>query len=132
MSGSSRLVVEGGGDAGNLQYPITISYQHHRSRVGEPNIRDVQREDLFSFTRMETLYRQAVRAGLAEASEAGALNFLAAACRAREVEGEAPKIFMGIVRKRLWKHITQADEDRALSALRKYRAEEPGRFRVAA
>ena len=31
---------------------------------------------------------------------------------------------MGIIRKKLWKNITMADEDRALLALKKYRADE--------
>jgi hypothetical protein len=36
---------------------------------------------------------------------------------------------MGIIRKKLWKNITMADEDRALIALRKYRTDDPQRFR---
>jgi hypothetical protein len=95
-------------------------------------ISDVTVEDLESFTRTETLYRQAVAAGLIEASEAGAINFLAAACRAKAVQGNPVRVFMGIVRRRLWHHVTQADEDRALTALRRYRVEDPDRFRVPA
>jgi hypothetical protein len=93
-------------------------------------IRNVTAADLESFTQTEELFRQAVAAGLVEASEAGAINFLAAACRAKAVEGNPPRVFMGIVRRRLWHHITQADEDRALAALRRYREEDPGRFRL--
>jgi hypothetical protein len=48
------------------------------------------------------------------------------------LEGDAPRIFMGIIRGKLWKNITAADEDRALGALRRYRAENPDRFRIAA
>lgn len=116
--------------SGSAPRPAGVSMK--QGRGGNPTIRDVKREDLFSFSRMETLYRQAVEAGLSQPSEAGALNFLAAACRARSVEGDAPRVFMGIIRKKLFKHITQADEDRAVQALRKYRSEDPGRFRLAA
>jgi len=97
-----------------------------------PNIRDVRGEDLKSFGRVEELYRQAVRVKLIEASEAGAINFISAAARAARVTGDAPRVFIGIVKRKLWNHITQADEDRALTALRKYRADNPQRFRVAA
>ena len=109
------------------QKPAGVSTK--QGRGGKPTIRDVKREDLFSFSNMEILYTQAVKAGIAEPSEAGALNFLAAACRARHVEGDAPRVFMGIIRKKLFKHITQADEDRALAALRLYRSDDPTRFR---
>jgi len=95
----------------------------------KPKIYDVKREDLGNFSRVEELYFQAIRRGLIEPTEAGAINFLAAAVRAKSVLGDAPRIFMGLVRGRLWKNITQADEDRALTALKRYRAEDPDRFR---
>ena len=94
-----------------------------------PNIRDVRVEDLRSFGRVEELYRQAVKIGLIEASEAGVVNFISAAVRATKVEGDAPRVFIGILKKKLWNFITQGDEDRALGALRKYRRENPDRFR---
>lgn len=99
-----------------------------------PSIKNVVLEDLHSFSRIEKLYFQACKAGLIQNSEPSALNFLSAACRARGLGkvGDPVKIFMGIVRRKLWRHITQADEDRALCALRKYRAEDPSRFRIAA
>lgn len=96
-----------------------------------PNIRDVRAEDLNSFGRVEELYRQAVRIGLIEQTEANAINFIGAAARASRVEGDTPRIFMGIVRKRLWSNINQGDEDRALAALKRYRSENPDRFRSA-
>ena len=101
-----------------------------KGREEQPNIRDVRPNDLLHFGRVEELYRQAVKLGLAEPSEAGALNFLSAAVRAQSVKGDAPRVFMGIIRRRLWAHITQADEDRAIAVLRRYRAENPGRFRI--
>lgn len=110
-------------------------FTKQRIQEGEnPNIKNVVKEDLFNFSRAEALYFQACKLGLVQASEASAINFLAAACRARGLGkvGDPVKIFMGIVRRKLWRHITQADEDRALSALKKYRSEDPNRFRVAA
>jgi hypothetical protein len=95
----------------------------------KPKIYDVKPEDLGNFSRVEELYFQAVKKKLIEPTEAGAINFLAAAVRARSVSGDAPRIFMGILRGKLWKNITQADEDRALLALKRYRAEDPDRFR---
>jgi len=97
-----------------------------------PNIRDVRVEDLKNFGRVEELYRQAVRVKLIEASEAGVVNFISAAARAARVTGDAPRVFIGIVKRKLWNHITAQDEDRALGALRKFRAYNPDRFRIAA
>ncbi len=94
-----------------------------------PTIKNVLKADLENFGRCEELYFQATRKNLIEASEAGAINFLAAAVRAKSVSGDAPRIFMGIIRKKLWKNITQADEDRALLALKRFRADNPDRFR---
>jgi len=96
----------------------------------KPKIYDVKPEDLGNFSRVEELYFQAVRKNLIEPTEAGAINFLAAAVRAKSVLGAPQKVFMGIIRKRLWKNITQADEDRALSALKRFREENPDRFRI--
>jgi hypothetical protein len=66
---------------------------------------------------------------LIEPTEVGVINFLAAAVRAKAVPGNAPRVFMGSIRKKLWGDITQADGDRALSALRRYRESNPDRFR---
>jgi hypothetical protein len=114
----------------------TAKTENQRPRVQAalppPNIRDVRAEDLKSFGRVEELYRQAVRIKLIEPTEANAINFIGAAARATRVEGDAPRIFMGIIRGKLWKNITDADEDRALAALRRYRANNPDRFRLAA
>jgi hypothetical protein len=101
-----------------------------KEKIQAPKIYDVKKEDLESFGRTETLYFQAIKRGLIENSEASAINFLAAAVRARSVEaGDSVKVFMGIIRKKLWKNIRMADEDRALLALRKYRADNSERFR---
>ena len=101
-------------------------------REEKPKIYDVQSSDLGHFGRVEELYFQAVKRNLIEPTEAGAINFLAAAVRAKAVPGDPPRVFMGIIRRKLWANITQADEDRALSALKRYRESNPDRFRYCA
>ena len=92
-------------------------------RGGGPSLRNVSREDLEHFSRTEALYRQAVRSGMLRESEASFLNWVAAAVRAKAVEARDPvRVFMGIVRRGLWSHITGADEDRARAAINRYRA----------
>lgn len=100
-----------------------------KSNLPAPNIRDVRADDLKSFGRVEELYHQAVNCRLIEPTEAGAINFIGAAVRAMAVPGDAPRVFMGIIRGKLWKNITQRDEDRALAALRRHREKDPERFR---
>jgi hypothetical protein len=55
-----------------------------------PSIRRITVFDLKRFDRLHELYRQAVKAGWLQPSEANALNFVGAAVRAREVEGTRP------------------------------------------
>ena len=64
-----------------------------------------------------------------QACESSALNFVAAAIRARSVDGDAPKVFMGIIKKKLWHHITQAQEQKANGVLKKFREVNPTLFR---
>lgn len=68
----------------------------------------------------------------------GAINFLAAACRALDVaklegrEEDSPRIFMGIVRKGLFGFVNQRQEERARVAKTNWRASNPYFFRVGA
>lgn len=101
-------------------------------KIKTPDIRNIIPEDLRSFGRVEILFFQAIKKGLIENSEAAAINFLGAAARANNVSGNPVRIFMGIIKRKLWKNISNADEERALSALRKYRLQNPCRFRLAA
>jgi hypothetical protein len=97
-----------------------------------PNIRNVRPEDLFQLSRTVALYRQAVALGLAEPSESRLLAWVAAAVRAKTApSGDPVRIFMGIVRRGLWHHITQKQEDRARRALARYREVYPDAFRFA-
>ena len=86
-----------------------------------PDLRDIQTEDLRRLDRVAALYREAVGAGWLVGSEANALNFVAAAVRAREVQGDPVRVFVGVVRRGLWHHITQAQEERARRALSRFR-----------
>jgi hypothetical protein len=82
-----------------------------------PNLSDVQPGDLCRLSRVEALYRQACARGWLVPGEANRLNVLAAAVRAREVGRDPPRVFVTLLRRRLWHHVTQAQEDRARRAL---------------
>lgn len=95
-----------------------------------PDLKNVRLEDLATFTRMEALFWQAVDRKLLGGSEMDALNFLAAAVRARFGKARDPvRVFVSIVRRGLWTHITAAEEDRARAALARHRQQLPGAFR---
>ncbi len=80
---------------------------------------------------METLFFQAVQRGFVSGGDADALNFLAAGIRANEIkDGDPTRVFMGLIKRRLWGHLTQAQEDRAAAALRRFREKDPNRFRL--
>jgi hypothetical protein len=63
-----------------------------------PTLQDVRADDLTRLSRLEELHHQAVTAGWIPASEAMALNFVAASVRAREVGHEPVRIFVTLVR----------------------------------
>jgi hypothetical protein len=95
-------------------------------RVGgeerKPTINNIVIEDLQSFYRTEELYFQAVKANWINDSENNFMNFLAAAVRAKTLKnGDSVKVFVAIVRKKLFAHITVAEEERARAAVRKFR-----------
>ncbi len=95
-----------------------------------PDIRNVQREDLERFARMETLFWQAVDRRWLRESEMDVLNVLAAAVRARFGKARDPvRVFVAIVKRGLWTHITCAEEERARSALARHRERCPAAFR---
>jgi hypothetical protein len=117
-----------------LKTPYGSKYQKTSSGVfekeKEPNLKNIRREDLESITRTEVLYQKAVRAGWLVPSEANALNWIGAAIRAKTVKGgDSVRIFVTIVRKKLWHYITQEQEDRAIRALKRHREKAPNLFR---
>lgn len=86
-----------------------------------PSLRNIKPEDLKRLSRLKVLYAQATAANWLGRSEANLRNFIAAAVRATRVEGDPVRIFVGIVRKALWHHLTSADEERAIAALKRER-----------
>ena len=98
-----------------------------------PNIRNIKLVDLKKPKRLELLYQAFIRAGEIIPSEAMALNFTAAAVRAGRLdlpEDRRVKVFLGIIKRRLWGNITQAEEDKALTVIRRLREEQPGFLRA--
>ena len=83
----------------------------------KPDLKNVRPEDIRKPSRLRELFEEATSAGLLERTEAGLLKFAAAAVRANRVSGDAVRVFMGIVRKGLWHHISASDEDRARAVL---------------
>ena len=80
------------------------------------------KEDFESYYRTEELYFQAVKAGWINDSENSFLNFLAAAIRAKTLKNvDSVRVFVAIVRKKYFTHITQVEEDRARAAIKKFR-----------
>jgi hypothetical protein len=90
----------------------------YREAKMEPNLQDVQVNDLRSVARMSLLHRQAAAAGLVPNTEPGKLAVLAAAVHAFRIgRANPPGLFMSILRKGTWHFVTQADEDHARAAL---------------
>lgn len=85
-----------------------------------PRLSNIQPEDLKRTSRVLSLYEQAVQARWLVRSEANRQNFVAAAVRASRAVGDPARIFVCIVRRRLWHHITQDEEIRAVSALKRW------------
>ncbi len=107
--------------------PVGVSL---RRRENRPTIHAVRIQDLHSFTLTEELYWQAVGKRIIEHSESNALNWLAAAVRAKSVRsGDPVRVFVGIVRQGLWSHVTQEQEERARQALARFREQNPRHFR---
>ena len=96
---------------------------------GSPSIKDVQPEDFREFSRNEVLYWQAVTLGLITHSEANVLNWVSASIRARETENPA-RIFMGIIKKKLFHHVTQGQEEIARKAINRRREKHFDAYRV--
>jgi len=94
----------------------------------KPTLKNIQLEDLHRLSRLEDLYQQATAAKWLPDCEANLRNFVAAAVRATRVSGDAVRIFVGIVRRGLWHHITQAEEDRAAQVLKRYRDKQAANY----
>ena len=82
-----------------------------------PSLKNIQFEDLRRLSRLREIYHQALKANWLADSEASLRNFVAAAARATRVKGDPVRVFVGIVKKGLWHHLTNEDENRAHRAI---------------
>lgn len=96
-----------------------ICKANNGEKLAHPTLGDIQMEDLKRLSRLRVLYAQAVAAKWLTHSEASLVNFVAAAARASRVKGDPIRIFVGIVKKGFWHHLTNEDEGRALAALKR-------------
>lgn len=87
-------------------------------RGGKPRLSNILPDDIRKPGRLRELFEQATNAGWLERSEANLLNFAGAAVRANRAAGDSVRIFVGIVRKRLWHHISHEDEERGRAVLK--------------
>lgn len=107
--------------------PSDLKYQKPAPRPGtgvlrterKPDLRNIQPEDIRRISQLRELFRQATEVGWIERGEAAFLNFAAAAVRANRVGREPVRAFVAIVRKRLWHHLSVADEEQAICSLRR-------------
>jgi hypothetical protein len=94
-----------------------------RTKSGEVSLRNIQFEDLRRISTLKTLFHQAVAANWVTNAESDFQNFVAAAVRATRLRGDSirtnpVRVFVAIVRKRLWHHITQEQEERAREVIK--------------
>jgi hypothetical protein len=91
-----------------------------------PTLNDVRVEDLRDTGRLLQLHDQARARDLVGSSEADRLRFVGAAEHAMAVgKGNPPGLFMYLVRGRLWRYLTQEDEDRANARIKREMRGEP-------
>ncbi len=77
-----------------------------------PTLANIRLVDLHDRERLQSLQRQAVAKGWLWDCDSDALNFFGAAVRARSTPARDPvRVFVDLVRKRRWHHVTQAQED---------------------
>jgi hypothetical protein len=95
-----------------------------------PRLEDVRVEDLKDTARLLDLLGQAVARGLVTGSEADRLRFVGAAEHARAIgQGNPAGLFIHLVRGKLWRYLTQDDEDRANGRIKAFlRGPEPPRL----
>jgi hypothetical protein len=85
-----------------------------------PTLNDVRVEDLKDTGRLLRLHAQALARELVGSSEADRLRFVGAAEHALALgKGNPPGLFMYLVRGRLWRYLTQGDEDRAHARIKR-------------
>lgn len=83
--------------------------------------RNVHAQNLSDDQALLTLYEQATSQAILPRCESTRLQFFAAAEHARRCgQSNPPGLFVAVVRRRLWHHITQAEEDAARNRLRRH------------
>lgn len=91
-----------------------------KKNTAPPTIRDVKLHDLRDTDRLMELHRQAVTLGLARGGEAGMLDFLSLANRAR-MRGKSPgALFVWLLREKKTAFITAIDEEAGAQRLREH------------
>jgi hypothetical protein len=89
-----------------------------------PTLANIRLADLHDRSRLGSLRQQAVARGWLGDCEADALNFFAAAVRARSTPARDPvRVFVALIRGRRWGHVTQAQENEARRMLQPQRVE---------
>lgn len=87
---------------------------------GGPVLRDVKPGDLSDTGRLLELYDQALDSGLARPGEAGRLDFVALAERARSRGTRSGALFFWLLKERKTEFITQHDEDAAARRIKEH------------
>ena len=94
--------------------------------LGKPNLRDIRKEDLASISRVMELFDQALERGLVQEGFMDRLNFAAAAEHARVRGSSNPcGLFFHLVKKKLWRFITEGDEEAVRVKVKAYVYGEP-------
>lgn len=97
------------------------SVSSKKKRRCKPYLRNVQRADLADTDRLLELHRQAVDRELSHDCEAGKLEFVAMAERARRRGRRAGALFLWLLRERRSEFITHSEEEEAARRLREHR-----------
>lgn len=113
--------------------PSALRSGVYKTPSQNPKLNAIEKFDLMNFIRCELLYWQAVNRGWINHNEANVLNWLSAAVRAKEVArkqgGDPVRIFVTIVKKKLWHLITNEQEDYARQVLLKFRNQNEDYYR---
>ncbi|MEM6674819.1 MAG: hypothetical protein AAF726_18370 [Planctomycetota bacterium] len=90
------------------------------TQAAPPSIRDVQPHDLRATDRLLELYRQACDVGLAKGGEAGRMDFLSFAHRARARGNRPGAMLVWLLREQKREFITLSDEEAAARTVREH------------
>lgn len=110
LTGSKDQKPAGGGEPG-----FSISETEEK----KPTLLDITTKDLRNPERLGKLHAEAVERELITSSEADRLKFFAGAAHAQSVGANPTRLFAWMIWKERWDFITQADEDEAISRLKK-------------